>query len=119
MGKTETNQTGRTGTKLLLVATTLFAATSLSAGRVAAQGTLSLQGYLETGGGDAYQEPVDLVVRTFDSPDGVEPIWEETLSNIPVLDGVFSIELGAEPAPPLADIFLQHDSVWVEIEVVE
>jgi len=67
------------------------AASSVSA----QQATMSYQGYLTDLNGEALDGPVALTFRLYDAALGGAMLWEESQTNVPLSDGVFSVMLGS------------------------
>ena len=62
-----------------------------------AQSTLTYQGQL-FGANGAVDATYDMAFRLYDMPEGGEALWSESFENIPVVDGIFVVELGNQMA---------------------
>lgn len=74
---------------------------------------LAVQGVLETSSGAPAGGPFDLVVKLWDAQSGGAQVHTQSFASVPVVGGVFEVELG----PFAVDLFALHDSVWVEVAV--
>lgn len=70
------------------------------------------------------QQPVtgqrDMTFAIYDGPEGsgASKLWETTTArSVDVVDGVFSINLGANPDPQLSSSIFDHDGLFLEVVV--
>jgi hypothetical protein len=56
--------------------------------------TMTYQGFVKSAGGVPVNEPVSLTLRLYDALQNGTKLWEETLPNVTVNNGVFTVELG-------------------------
>ena len=76
---------------------------------------LNYQGKLINSGGMGVNDTLDMIFRLYPTEGGVEELWEETISNVIITRGLFSVELGAITA--FDDTVDFSDQYWLEIEV--
>src|SRR4051812_46314950 len=82
---------------------TLFALPSQSA----AAAELPMQGVLRTAaGGPVADGAYIFFVKLYNDKAAVDEIWQDTLVNIPVVTGLFSVTLGGNPKALLPDALL-------------
>lgn len=94
---------------LLLATTTAFAQIPQ---------TMSYQGVLHDNGGAPYQGAHTLVFSLFDAQTGGNLVWSETHSNEPIVDGVFSVILGAPKKGVAVPLGVTFDKAhWLEISI--
>ena len=86
------------------IAVTLFALASLFTGKALAQDqapiTLTYQGSLSNAAGEAINADRPMTFRLYTQAEGGDPVWSEQHDGVPVVDGVFSVVLGALSAIP-------------------
>jgi hypothetical protein len=84
-------------------------------GFAAVPGQVDFQGLLLDSAGQPATGTVDLVFTLFDAPTAGTAVWSETLPTVPLVDGVYSVTLGA--TTPIASSVLATGDVHLEISV--
>jgi hypothetical protein len=90
----------------------------LAAGPVgsAVPGQVDFQGLLLDSAGEPATGSVDLAFTLFDAPSGGTPLWSETLPDVPLADGVYSVTLGA--TTPITPAVLEAGTGSLYLEIV-
>lgn len=87
----------------LILSSALLGATALSPS-AQAQGVptvMPYQGFLSDGAGAPVSGSVSVTFKLYEELISNEPVWEESLQNVSVSEGVFAVNLGAAtPKPP-------------------
>jgi hypothetical protein len=89
--------------------------------RLTVPSQLNYQGYLSNASDtSAYEGIVDMTFRIFDAPTGGIVWWAEVHSNVPVVRGLFSVNLGENTAIPMGvfDGSIRYLEIVVEGEVL-
>jgi hypothetical protein len=81
----------------------------------AVPGQVDFQGLLLDTSGQPATGSVDLDFTLFDAPAGGTALWSETLLDVPLVDGVYSVTLGA--TTPITPAVLGTGSLYLEIVV--
>ncbi|HMB93967.1 MAG TPA: hypothetical protein VKP65_24165, partial [Rhodothermales bacterium] len=79
-------------------------------------GTIAYQGYLTDTSGDPLDGTVNLAFRLYDAPTGGTAAWAESQLNVPVSDGVFSVQLGRVES--LSGVAFEQP-LWLAVHVNE
>jgi hypothetical protein len=89
----------------------------VDAGAASAQvpGTMNFQGLLLYPSGAPRNGNVTFVFELFTADTGGAPLWTETLTDVPVLDGIYDVVLGA--TTPLTSIVSQNATLFLQITV--
>ena len=90
----------------------VLALTGVASERVRAQSPLTYQGQLY-GAHGAVNATYDMTFRLYADAEGGEPLWTESFPDVPVVDGVFLVELGAQN--PLGDVVRQDAPLYLGI----
>lgn len=75
---------------------------------------MQFQGLLLDSGGQPVNGPTDFVFTLYAQENALSPFWSETHSNVDVIDGVYSVELG-ETTPIAASAL--SGGAWIQITV--
>lgn len=88
---------------------------SLNEGRLVPK-LLNYQGYLTDSLGSPIEDSLDMTFKIYDAAALGSELWNETLSDVPVERGVFSVLLGLNN--PIPDsIFIESTNRWLELKV--
>ena len=102
--------------RLATVALLCLLAASLGSApvRAAVPSTISYQGLLTDGAGTAVADgPYDLTLKLYNVPSGGGVLWSETQNAVPVVNGIFSINLGS-----VAGLALPFDQpYWLGVSI--
>ena len=110
LSRTETRQLIGIVVQIFLA---LLFTTSLATAAV--PGRVAYQGLLLDSNGVPVTDSVDIDVAIYDAASGGTNLWSESHLGVNVLDGVYSIELGA--TTPLSGAVLQSGNVFLEITI--
>lgn len=102
----------RTATLLLTAAALALAA---SAAHAVVPGQINYQGLLLDSAGDPVTGNEDFVFALYDAPMGGTSLWSETHDDVPVLDGVYDVVLGA--TTPITPALVSGGALHLEITV--
>ena len=79
-----------------------------------AQSTLTYQGQV-FGAHGPVDAIYDMTFRLYESAEGGEALWSESFANVPVVDGVFLVELGVQN--PLEEIARREAPLYIGISI--
>lgn len=77
--------------------------------------SMTVQGLL-TDGSSALEGSFDLTFSLFDQVSGGAQVWTQTLSGVPVSDGVYNVMLGPEGTPPFRQVPFDRP-LWLQVSV--
>ena len=77
--------------------------------------TLTYQGTLNDAGGQAINASRAMTFRIYDDPGGGVAIWESSYADVAIVDGIFSVVLGAQRA--FNDTMVQADNLYLGVTV--
>jgi hypothetical protein len=101
--------------RLLLASAAVWATLLAAPLGAAVPGSVNFQGLLLDSQGDPVTGPVDLVLRLYDAAEDGSLLWTESHAGVDVLDGVYTVELGA--TTPLTPAILDTPALYLEVEV--
>jgi hypothetical protein len=78
-------------------------------------GRMNFQGLLLDSAGEPKNGTVDLVFQLFSAATGGTSLWTETLSNVPVTDGIYDVVLGATAS--LTSVVASNPTLYLQITV--
>ncbi|MCO6437601.1 MAG: hypothetical protein J5J06_10975 [Phycisphaerae bacterium] len=102
--------------RIAVVANILIAALCLSA-HAAVPRLVPYQAYLTDGGGNPMAGPVDLDVRFYDDATAGNLLYSETHTAVPLVNGVFTVEIGSQSGFGVPDTAFDATEVWLSLAV--
>jgi formylglycine-generating enzyme required for sulfatase activity len=79
--------------------------------------TLTYQGRLFSPSGQPRAGTPTIVFKLFDHETAGEERWKETIANVPLTNGFYSLTLGQNGTAALDDVIAAKDSLWMELTV--
>lgn len=89
----------------------------LSTASAAIPGSITYQGRLTNSSGEPIDTTVAMVFSICNDSAGQFCVWGETIPDVEVVNGLFTVALGNNQSNPLDDIVFDNDNRWLHVAV--
>jgi len=84
---------------------------------LAVPSTLTYQGRLFTPTGQPRTGTPTIIFKLYSTADGTASVWSETVENVPLTNGFYSLSLGQNGTSALESVVAANDGLWMELTV--